>query len=564
MKKIYLLGLASIVALGVQAQTTIKVKNPLKGKMKYENATSKQGNGNNAVQQVAGSISCNNQYTAGTSMVLDFTLTLTNTDEEYVDSLSLTFPAGITPTAAPNPFPGPQGGGQAAEALNGINGQTISWGDNDNSYGGIQTPTPTGGAVTYNFSIDVTIDANLTGNQTANFHMSGDGFGASPGGLDGTITIYPAGAQLVDLFVMGVRPLNNIELNRSCGMGLDTVLTLVKNIGNTTESNIAVNLSINGTPAGSTVIPGPLAPGDSTFAFFLPANDFSGTGAKTLKAWVAQANDIALANDTVTEGFFNAVPTALTSATYTNGIEAGNDVNSVSIYGTAAPYTGISTGTKRSGAQALFTTVNVSNGGVAGTTYSYQLILPCMDVVQGETYRIVYYRRTNGTAANANGETAVYTGTESSEAGMSTELKPYSAITTYATWLKDSVEYTATASETRYFSISGRGTVTSASQMNVRLDDISIFLVPTVGVKENVIADAISIFPNPSNGVFTVKVSENEASMEVYSIIGENVYSSKVVKGNNTVDLSNLAAGSYIVKLNNGGKSTAKRIVINK
>jgi hypothetical protein len=52
--------------------------------------------------------------------------------------------------------------------------------------------------------------------------------------------------------------------------------------------------------------------------------------------------------------------------------------------------------------------------------------------------------------------------------------------------------------------------------------------------------------------------------MEVYSIIGENVYSSKVVKGNNTVDLSNLAAGSYIVKLNNGGKSTAKRIVINK
>ena len=564
MKKIYLLGLASIVALGVQAQTTIKVKNPLKGKMKYENATSKNGSGNNSVTAVDVTITSNTLYNAGTTQDLVFTYKTNNTDLEYGDSLAITFPAGITPTGAgntSNPMPNTQDAGGGLEALNGVSGTTISWGLNNQSgdaYGGLFSSTG------ISFTVEVTIDAALTGNQTASFHVSGDGYGAAPADYNGSFTIFPAGAQLVDLFVMGARPLNNINLDRGCGLGLDTVLTLVKNIGTTTESNIAVNLSINGTPAGATVIPGPLAPGDSTFAFFLPAYDFSGTGAKTLKVWVAQANDIALANDTITEGFFNAMPTALTSATYTNGIEAGNDVNSVSIYGTAAPFTGISTGTKRSGAQALFTTVNVSNGGVAGTTYSYQLILPCMDVVQGETYRIVYYRRTNGTAANANGETAVYTGTESSEAGMSTELKPYSAITTYATWLKDSVEYTATASETRYFSISGRGTVTSASQMNVRLDDISIFLVPTVGVKENVIADAISIFPNPSNGVFTVKVSENEASMEVYSIIGENVYSSKVVKGNNTVDLSNLAAGSYIVKLNNGGKSTAKRIVINK
>jgi hypothetical protein len=563
MKKIYLLGLASMVVLGVNAQTTIKVKNTFKGKMKYENATSKNGN-SNSVQQIAGTLTCNTQYVAGTTMDLQFTLNLTNTDDEYCDLLSLTFPAGITPNSSPNdPLVTPAISASATPTqLNPIAGQTISWGTDDdaNQYGGIFH----GAGSPITFTVNVTIDANVTGNQTVNFLADGDTYGATPGDLNSTSTIYPAGAQLVDLFVMGVRPINNINLDRSCGFGLDTVLTLVKNIGTTTESNIAVNYSVNGVAAGSTVIPGPLAPGDSTFAFFLPAYDFTGTGAKTLKAWVAQANDIAAANDTVTEGFFNAVPAALTSATYTNGIEAGNEANSLSIFGTAAPFTGISQATIRSGAQALFTTVNVNNGGVDGTTYSYQLILPCMDVVQGETYRIVYYRRTNGTAANANGETAVYTGTESSEAGMSTELLPYSPITTYATWLKDSVEYTATASETRYFSISGRGTVSSASQMNVRIDDISIFKVPTVGVKENVATDAISIFPNPNNGVFTVKVTENEAKIEIFSIIGENVYTSKVVKGNNTIDLSNLAAGSYIVKINNGGKATAKRIVINK
>jgi hypothetical protein len=90
------------------------------------------------------------------------------------------------------------------------------------------------------------------------------------------------------------------------------------------------------------------------------------------------------------------------------------------------------------------------------------------------------------------------------------------------------------------------------------------FETPTVGIKSNVASDVVSVFPNPNAGVFTVKATENNSSVAVYSIIGENVYSSKLAKGNNSIDLTNLAAGSYIVKVNNGGTLVTKRVVINK
>jgi hypothetical protein len=560
MKKIYLLGLASMVALGVNAQSTIKVKNPLKGKMKYENATSKNGN-SNSVQQVAGSIACNSQYTAGTSMTLNFTLTLTNTDEEYVDSLSLTFPAGMTPTVAPDPFPGAQTGGQTAEALNGINGQTISWGDNDNSYGGIQTPTPTGGAVTYNFSIDVTIDPALTGNQTANFHMSGDGFGAAPGDLDGTITIFPAGASIDDAAVS----LAAVIGTSYCGNTTLPIIARIKNLGNTTISNFPVSYQVDANPAVTETVTATLAPGDSIDYTFTTLADFSAEAAFSVVVSVNLANDVVASNNSFTADWTNTIPVDLASTTmaapYANDFETDADFLALLVEpgaGTGGNW-GLSATTFQSGAQALFLTAAVSNGNGLGDSW---IFFKCMNATAGDTYKVKYYTRTN---TNFNGGLEIQAGDQPAIANMSIPVKPFTANTANSTWRLDSAEFTSPISSTFYLGFRGQGTATG-NGTNVRLDNVKIYKVipPTIGIKDNTSTDAISIFPNPSNGVFTVKVSENEASMEVYSIIGENVYSSKVVKGNNTVDLSNLAAGSYIVKVNNGGKSTAKRIVINK
>jgi hypothetical protein len=550
MKKIYLMALTAAFAMSVNAQTTIKIKNPIRGEKK-ENLNAKVS----SPMQVAASIVCNTQYVAGSTMDLQFTYTASNADLEFVDLLTLTFPAGITPNSSPDAtFPTSNTGG-GAEALNAPVGQVISWGvDNNDGYGGIIS-TATG----VNFTVNVTVAAGTAGNQTLTFDASGDGYGATPGDLTGgACVIYPAGAALVDIKTIFVQPFNLSSLS-NCNYGLDTLVAQITNIGSTTESNINVSYSVNGGTAMMTVVPGPLAPGDSTFVFWLPAYDFSATNTYDLKAWVAQASDVNLANDTTTLSFSNNVSIPLTSSSYVNGIETAANVADISVQGTAANFTGLSTGTFHSGLQALFTTVAATNP--AGT-YSMIVSLPCMDVVNGETYRISYWRRTNATAGG-NGMSGLVTGT--SVSALTTVLKPLSSITPLTTWLKDSVDYVATTTETRYFGISASGTVAAATQMNVRLDDINITKVTSgVGIKTISNNNTISIFPNPTSGILNVTSTEASSSIEVINVIGEKVYSNTLVKGNNSIDLSGLSNGAYFVKINSNNQITTKKVVLSK
>lgn len=64
--------------------------------------------------------------------------------------------------------------------------------------------------------------------------------------------------------------------------------------------------------------------------------------------------------------------------------------------------------------------------------------------------------------------------------------------------------------------------------------------------------DAISLYPNPSNGIFQVKNEKSETmNFEVYNALGENVYSTKINEGNTEVDLSTESNGVYFYQLKN-------------
>jgi len=551
MKKIYLMALSAAFSISMNSQTTIKLKNTPSSELK--NTSSARGGAIGTPMQITGGITCNTQYVAGTTMDLNFTVLLTNTDSEYGDLITITFPAGITPNTSASNTPTVGTGAAYIEVLNPVVGQAISWGDDDNSYGGIVPGT------SYNLTVNVSIAAGLTGNQNATYDVSGDTYGAAPGDLlGGTAVIYPAGASLVDIKTIFVQPYNLTSLS-NCNYGLDTLIAQITNIGSTTESNINVSYSVNGGTAMMTVVPGPLAPGDSTYVFWLPAYDFSATNNYDVKAWVEQASDVNLANDTTALSFSNNVSIPLTSTSYVNGIETSAEVGEISIQGTAANFTGLSAGTFHSGLQALFTTVAATNP--AGT-YDMIVSLPCMDVVNGETYRISYWRRTNATSGG-NGMSGLVTGT--SVSALTTVLKPLSSITPLTTWLKDSVDYVATTTETRYFGISASGTVAAATQMNVRLDDINIAKVTSgVGIKTISSNNAISIFPNPTSGILNVNAIEVNSSIEVINVIGEKVYSNTLVKGNNSIDLSGLSNGAYFVKLNSNNQITTKKVVLSK
>ena len=127
-----------------------------------------------------------NGYAPGATHNVYFTFEISNTDFEYADSVSMTFPSGITLNGVSNDdvFGPAFDPGGAPEPFNGIVGQTVSWGDNDNEYGGITSQ----GSI-YEFSVNATFDAGLSGDQTIEVHVSGDEFGDAPGDQDFQITI---------------------------------------------------------------------------------------------------------------------------------------------------------------------------------------------------------------------------------------------------------------------------------------------------------------------------------------------------------------------------------------
>ncbi len=133
-------------------------------------------------------------------MDLEFTLYLSNTDGEYGDSLSMTFPVGITPVSSPNnPLYTSIDAQAKPEALRGISGQTIRWGDNDNVYGGIPVLRE------IDFTVKVTIGSTVKNNQIGTFFVSGERSGSNPKDYSGTF-IMKGPATAPDVAIQGIPP----------------------------------------------------------------------------------------------------------------------------------------------------------------------------------------------------------------------------------------------------------------------------------------------------------------------------------------------------------------------
>ncbi|MCZ4318727.1 M28 family peptidase [Aequorivita viscosa] len=87
-----------------------------------------------------------------------------------------------------------------------------------------------------------------------------------------------------------------------------------------------------------------------------------------------------------------------------------------------------------------------------------------------------------------------------------------------------------------------------------------------LGVSENSFAENITIYPNPSNGKFTVKLntlSEENIELTVFNILGKTVYTSSLSNATNAIDLSSLETGIYLGVFKSGKNLVTKKIVLN-
>ncbi|HNW72616.1 MAG: T9SS type A sorting domain-containing protein [Bacteroidales bacterium] len=88
------------------------------------------------------------------------------------------------------------------------------------------------------------------------------------------------------------------------------------------------------------------------------------------------------------------------------------------------------------------------------------------------------------------------------------------------------------------------------------------------GIYSNTLKSAVSIFPNPVNGMLTIKINGNEsrlvltltdaAGKQIYSEILDNIGNSFVKK----LNMSGLSNGTYLLRLSNGSGSYLEKIIV--
>ena len=98
--------------------------------------------------------------------------------------------------------------------------------------------------------------------------------------------------------------------------------------------------------------------------------------------------------------------------------------------------------------------------------------------------------------------------------------------------------------------------------------DIAITLHAGEGVNpglvnaEQNVAEGIEMYPNPSNGIVNFTNVEN-ATIEVYNMMGQVVASVNNSNANASIDLSNVANGNYVVRIvKDGAIATSKLNIV--
>ena len=93
---------------------------------------------------------------------------------------------------------------------------------------------------------------------------------------------------------------------------------------------------------------------------------------------------------------------------------------------------------------------------------------------------------------------------------------------------------------------------------------VRVFSNPYVGINDKIISN-YSVYPNPSNEIFTILFTENTREnylCEIYNNLGELIQSETISNNMHNLNLSNYPAGFYFLKITNNKEAKTQKIII--
>ena len=82
----------------------------------------------------------------------------------------------------------------------------------------------------------------------------------------------------------------------------------------------------------------------------------------------------------------------------------------------------------------------------------------------------------------------------------------------------------------------------------------------TLGHDETV-STPVTLYPNPSDGLFTIDLGTSEWQVTIYDAMGRKVFENQM-GGNSSLDLRHLNKGVYFMKANTGTREYKTKVIL--
>lgn len=207
-------------------------------------------------------------------------------------------------------------------------------------------------------------------------------------------------------------------------------------------------------------------------------------------------------------------------------------------------------------------TENLDNYGFEGTVLSYKynndnpanawFFTQGITLQAGTSYTITYKYGNNSSFFTE--KLKIMYGTSASAEAMEFDLADHPEITG-ANAATNAVTFTPTADGTYYF---GFNAYSETNQYYLFVDDIAINA--SLSTVDNQIA-GFSYYPNPVKNSLRLSANSDFSSAVVYNMLGQKVMENKLSTNKAQLDLSGLAAGTYMVKVISGQTVQTIKIV---
>lgn len=99
-------------------------------------------------------------------------------------------------------------------------------------------------------------------------------------------------------------------------------------------------------------------------------------------------------------------------------------------------------------------------------------------------------------------------------------------------------------------------------------DTIKVTFVSCVGLKDYSFINGLEVYPNPSDGIFTVEIDKGKGmyELEILSLTGQKILKETINKTSTKIllliNMEHQSKGIYLLKINNGNEKLFKRIVL--